>query len=366
MDAIEHLGNMVAIPSEFPNESAMGEYCIGHLRRLGFEVSVVELEGGRPNIVARRGENPSLAFFGHLDTVPAYGEWSSNPHELTERDGKLYGLGASDMKGGIAAFLSAIEATAEPVCVVLTSDEENDSAGAYLLSSRPELFGGIRFMVSAEPIEHGEQEGSIMLGRRGRAVYRVDVRGISSHGAHVEQGISAIEKASELVLALREFPLKRGTPLGDGSMFVREISGANTSLSLPENAWFQIDAHLVSGENAESMRGGLESFLRSRYRDCSVSIFDRGLPYNMPHYTPPENAGVGALKQAVELVVGTSSYCVGKSVADDNVFGQLFPVASYGPIGRNYHSADEYVEKSSLLNCGRVYAELIGNWGARS
>ncbi len=359
MEAIEYLREMVEIPSTFPNEQKMGEYCQKKLESFGFSVQAIELEGGRPNIVATRGKNPTLAFMGHMDTVPAYGKWNTNPHQLVEKEGKLYGLGAADMKGGLAAIFSALEKTDSPAMVVLTSDEENNSAGSHLLVSRPKLFEGIKFMVAAEPTEHGNKEGSILLGRRGRAVYKVDVHGRSAHGAHTERGINAIEKASELVLALRDFPLRKNTEIGSESLFVREISGANTSLSIPESASFWIDVHLVLGQDAESECTRLQEFLQNIYPECSVGIFDRGLPYNMPFYTPPETPEAEILASIVREVVGNTSFSHGESVADENVFAQLFPAVSYGPLGRNYHSANEYVEKESLINCEQIYQKLI-------
>ena len=359
MGAIEILSDMVSIPSTFPNEQKMGAYCRGKLTELGFSVRQFELPGNRPVLVAERGENPSLAFFGHMDTVPVYGSWDTNPHELVEKEGKLYGLGAGDMKGGIAAFLSALEGSDAPAMVVLTSDEENNSAGSHLLSSHSDLFQGMKLMVSAEPTEHGNQEGSILLGRRGRAVYEVEVKGVSSHAAHLDRGVNAIEKAAELVLALNNFPSKKNTEIGDQELFVREISGANTSLSLPESATFQIDMHLVTGQTDESERSRLDSFLSDAYGDCRVSVFDRGLPYNMPFYTSPENPEVQALRAVVQEVVGRASWSHGESVADDNVMAQMCPLVSYGPVARNYHAANEYVDRQSLLNCEKIYSGLL-------
>lgn len=360
MGAAELLSDLVSIPSTFPNEHEVGKYCKTFLEQIGFSVNRFELPGNRPVLVATRGEGPSLAFFGHMDTVPVYGSWGTNPHELVEKEGRLYGLGSGDMKGGIAAFFSALESNKDaPAMVVLTSDEENNSAGAHLLSAHSELFRGIKLMVSAEPTEHGNEEGSILLGRRGRAVYSVTVKGVSSHAAHPERGINAIEKAAELVVALKEFPLKKGTELGNQALFVREFSGESTSLSLPESASFQIDMHLVAGQDDASELSRLQSFLSGVYPECSVSLFDRGLPYNMPFYTSPENPEVQKLREIVQEIVGNTSWSHGESVADDNVLAQFCPLVSYGPVSRNYHAANEYVGKQSLLNCEKVYSRLL-------
>ncbi|MFH1221923.1 MAG: M20/M25/M40 family metallo-hydrolase [Candidatus Micrarchaeota archaeon] len=357
MDAIQHLEKLVSINSVFPNEQELSDYCENWLKAKGFSVQRVDLPGKRGNLVARRG-NPALAFYGHMDTVPVYGSWRSNPLQLTGQE-RLYGLGAGDMKGGIAAVFAAIEQTTEDVAVVLCSDEENISAGANLLGSQLQ---GIKFMISVEPTENPENAGRIMLGRRGRVVYRVQVAGVSAHGAMYEKGVNAIEKAAELVLQLQTLQLPRATQLGDCTVFVRSISGENTSLSFPENASFEIDAHLVVGQDAEQLRNQLEQHLKKTHERIVVTIIERATPYSQPFYVSPDTAGVSVVSAAVQQVEGKSGFTTGLSVADDNVFAKRFSVVGYGPVGGNFHSADEWVDRASLLRCAEIYGNIIRNF----
>ena len=360
MDPVSHLRKLVSINSVFPNEREIGEHCEKYLRSIGFSITRIDLPGGRPNIIATRG-TPSLAFYGHLDTVPVYGKWDSDPHILTEKEGKLYGIGAGDMKGGIAALFSALEKSHGDAMVVLCSDEENISLGANLLVSHPELFSEIELMVSCEFLEQGD-EGGIMLGRRGRAVYEVTVRGTSSHGATAEKGINAVEKACELILALQKFPAKKGARLGDSTFFVRSFSAESTSLSVPDSAKFQIDAHLVDGQTVEGCMKEFEIYMKRVYSGFTIDTAKRETPFSMPCYVEPKNRGVKILSKIVKDVAGKSFFTVGLSVADENVFSRRFPCVVCGPVSANYHSANEWVGKASLMRASEIYARLIEKW----
>src|SRR3990167_4919779 len=98
---------LVGIRSEYPNEQEIGMFLLLYLKKAGFEVLTQNISRRRFNILATKGQGKkAVMFYGHLDTVPLSkkSEWETNPFKLTKKDGKLYGLGASDMKGGIGDF----------------------------------------------------------------------------------------------------------------------------------------------------------------------------------------------------------------------------------------------------------------------
>lgn len=128
----ESLGKMVSIKSIFPNEKKFAMYMAELLKKNGFKVSAQKFGVRRYNIFAERGKGKSaFLFYGHLDTVPIYGKWETNPLKLTKKGDKYYGLGSSDMKGGIAAALEATKLCKKRrIKILLCSDEENISEGA--------------------------------------------------------------------------------------------------------------------------------------------------------------------------------------------------------------------------------------------
>src|SRR3989338_1206630 len=110
MNHKELLRKLVSINSIFPNEKELVEFLEVYLKDLGFSVSRQFVSENRFNIIAEKGSgSKSLLFYGHMDTVPVYGSWNTNPFILSENEDLLYGLGVNDMKGGLVAILKAVE-----------------------------------------------------------------------------------------------------------------------------------------------------------------------------------------------------------------------------------------------------------------
>src|SRR5258706_13678534 len=112
MEARGILERLVRIPSQTDHEQAASEALAGWCRDAGLDVSVQEVEPGRPNVLAtwRGGRGPHLLLTGHIDTVPAGEGWTRDPHRAEIDGGRLYGRGACDMKGGVAAMLGGLVA----------------------------------------------------------------------------------------------------------------------------------------------------------------------------------------------------------------------------------------------------------------
>ena len=374
MNEIELLGKLVSINSVFPNERELGEFLEGQLKELGFTTRRIEIEEGRFCVVGDRGsEGNPIMLYGHMDTVPKYGEWSSDPFALREEGDRLYGLGAYDMKAGIAAILKACEGQGERrVRVAFGVDEENNSVGGWALVHEG-ILEGVECVIVPEindSPEPPERADAIVLGRRGRAVYEINVPGQAMHGAQSAKGTSAISEAARLVEVLEgaEMPSHEKLPLG--SQFIRKIHAETSSLSLPENAVIELDRHLVTPETTESVLAGIREMIDGLYaegkfrkidgRKITVEIKERETPY-MPPYTTPENdSNVEKLAGIVREEVGEPQFTYGYTVCDENALSTTgVPIIDYGPVGGNYHSADEWVSKSSYLDLIRVLKRFI-------
>jgi acetylornithine deacetylase/succinyl-diaminopimelate desuccinylase-like protein len=385
MESLELLRRIVGIDSVFPHEAELAHFLAKELEHAGFSVEMQRFRDGanreRFNVLATRGEasEKPLLLYGHMDTVPPYGyeREGRNPFHLEERDGKLHGLGAYDMKAGVAAILQAVSQVRNerPLRVMFVSDEEADSRGCFE-AARSGFIKGAGFALAAEISDvHGisEKTRTITLGRRGRAQYELDVPGRSFHAARASEGISAITEAAKLALEIERMndTLPRHPELTAGHMFVRSFHSESISLSLPDSAKLLIDRHLVPPEDAESAGRDIESRIRSLYeagamkgadgRITTVRMMPREVPYLMPYVTPKENQDVIRLSDAITRVLGTPAACnYGMSVADENLIAmQGVPVVSYGPIGGGEHSNDEWVSKQSYLELIEVLKAFI-------
>ena len=376
MDSVELLGKIVSINSVSGNEAALAEFLESLLCERGFATKRIPIGGNRFSVVGERGNvGAPLLLFGHMDTVPPYGEWKGSPFAMREEEGRLFGLGVYDMKAGVAAILAATEGkNNRRLKVAFSVDEENISEGGHAIV-KSGFLSGVEAAFSTEistalTQSFGPQE--ITLGRRGRCVIEIDVPGKSAHGAIVEKGISAIAEASRLVLELERLNGRLGTHalLPPPSQFVRKIYGESTSLSIPENAVLELDRHLVTPQTPESVLQEVELFISQLYAEgkfapiagkrITARLKGRKTPYLAPYVTPKDNAQVKRVAEIIGRRIGPVHYSYGASVADDNVIaGAGVPLFSIGPIGGGEHSCDEWISKKSYLQLIDVIREFI-------
>lgn len=383
MDPIKLLEKLVSFNSVFPHEAELAHYLAGELERCGFDVEMQKF-GNRYNVLASRGrmESKSILLYGHMDTVPPYGYdikgQERDPLKLEEREnGKLYGLGAYDMKAGIAAILEAVSEVKNehPLKIMFVSDEEANSQGCYEVT-KTDFFKDVEVGIATEISDiHdlGEKTRTVSLGRRGRVQYEIKIPGKSFHAARMEHGISAITEASKLAIEIEKMnsELPKHPTLSHGSQFVRHFSSESLSLSIPDEARLLVDRHLVVPETAESAQKHIEQKINELYdkgmmkeidgRRATIRVNPREVPYLMPYETPKENKHVVKLARTIEKTLGAKAvYNYGLSVADENLLAmQNIPVISYGPIGEGEHSNGEWVSKKSYLELIEVLKEFI-------
>ena len=375
MTAEKMLKKLVSINSVFPNEERLGLFVNNYLESIGFRTRISKVQEGRLNVFAESGtrEKPIL-FYGHLDTVPVYGDWKSDPFKLKRVGDKLYGLGACDMKGGIAAILESVrEQSDRRIKLLFCVDEENISRGAwYAVSENKSWFDDVSLIISADPAISDKSPGgpnTITAGRRGRTVISIEIKGLSSHGAVSERGISAIDEAAKIIVNLRNFDLRKHPKLGKESLFVKEISSSATSLSIPDKARMELDIQLVPPSTVGDAKARVEKLLRTlsqRYvlnhkTNMTVSIKKRDTPYIEPFATDLNNPLVKKVFKIVKTNLGKPGTNYGSSVADDNVFSNVLktPVISIGATGGNEHTANEWVSRESLEQLTSLYKLLI-------
>jgi acetylornithine deacetylase/succinyl-diaminopimelate desuccinylase-like protein len=374
MEPLALLKKLVSINSVFGSEGKMGEFLEAQLIKRGFAVRRVEISPGRFSVVGERGSRGApVLLYGHMDTVPPYGEWKGSPCSLRSDGDRLSGLGVFDMKAGVAAILCACEEkTDRRLRVVFCVDEENDSEGAHAVAAAG-LFDGVEAVLSTEIAAGiGECLGprEITLGRRGRCVIEVAVPGRSAHGANAGRGVNAISEAARLSLELEGLNGRLGKHplLPPPTLFVRKISGESTSLSVPDAASLELDIHLVVPQTPKSMLNDVRMFIDGLYATGKFSEIDgkkieaklkeRKVPYLAPYATPKENPHVALLSGIVKEKFGAVQYAYGASVADDNVLAGHAPTFSIGPLGGGEHTCKEWASQKSYLELVEIVREF--------
>jgi acetylornithine deacetylase len=198
MEKYEVLKNLVEFNTIKDKENPeIIDYLENYLTSLGFKT-----EYKSKCLVMSIGENPQIGFLGHTDTVE-YIEEFKNPHTLTLKDGNLYGLGACDMKGGIAAMLDAVSEidfsnTKGGMKFYFTYDEEIGFGGIYELIKKDEQFP--KLMVFGEPTNN-----EMLVGSKGLLEYKINFKGLKAHSSNPEKGISANLNAVKFLYELNSF-----------------------------------------------------------------------------------------------------------------------------------------------------------------
>lgn len=353
------LSKLVSIPSQYPHEQNISLYCEQLLVTRGFKVEKIPLDSSpdRINLIATRGEKPKLMFYGHMDTVDttkSAQDWDTNPFELTEKENYWYGLGAADMKGGIAAFLTATAAVDTPAKILLAVDEENISEGAYeVIKKRRDFFDGIELNISAEP-SFTWGPSVLCTGRTGRSVYRVEFTGRAEHIALYKKADDAIKKLADSVHTFYE---KRETLFqSPESMAQYRLLAAETKgMSVSDQAHAEIEALLGPKDTTKSALEALQ-----KITDGEVAIKPRNTPY-LQGYKFDSFPYQNEISEIILRHTGkemTTQFRT--SVGDDNVLAQLgTPVITWGADGINEHAPNEHVNADSLVKITEMYQELL-------
>lgn len=325
-------------------------------KRPGVDNLVAYLEGRRSGAV--------LVLNGHLDVVPPGKDWTVDPFAATVRDGKLYGRGACDMKGGLAAMLLALLALkragapfAGEVLFEAVADEESGGwlGTRYLLEQG--IGVGADFAIVGEP-----SDLRLDLGNRGIAWFEITVRGRAGHSARPRSGISAIEYAARLVTAISNLRFSRQNSLFEvptPSMVVTLIRGGVRENIIPDTCVLTADRRLLPGETVESATAELE-YLIADLPQPGITATVRCTNSAEPYLIRREEPVVQALARAHERVLGVPPVYGAKGGATDGAYlyheGGV-PTVLYGPgLVGVAHAADEHVAIESVVQAAKVYA----------
>ena len=368
--AIKLLRDLIAIDSVNPSlvpgaagAARVAEAIASHLRRIGLDVEVQEVVPGRPNVIAvLEGRRPgrSLMFCGHMDTVGVQG--MTAPFDPVERDGRIYGRGAQDMKGGVAAMIDAARLVAAEgldsgrLIIAAVADEEYASLGADALIARWRADAA----VVTEPTDM-----QIAIGHKGFAWYEIATAGRAAHGSRPKDGRDAIVRMGRVLHALEKLDqrLQAGVAhplLGAPSLHASQIEGGRELSSYPDSCTLKLERRTVPGEDDASVTGELEGLL-SHLRKADAEFEATLTPlFARPPYAL---AADHALPQALARAAGTDRF-VGMSFWTDAAVLGSAGIASvlFGPGGAGLHSTEEYVEIQDVLRCRDVLAALARAW----
>ncbi|MEV6284894.1 M20/M25/M40 family metallo-hydrolase [Kribbella sp. NPDC051770] len=356
---------------------------------LGLEVAETQVEPGRSNltITLPGGDGPGLLLLGHTDVVPVGEGWTKDPHGGELVDGRLYGRGASDMKGGLAASLAALAILRDvglsgPVELAALVDEEETGKGirAYVESRRAgaEQLSGADLAgqpadadLPRQPLFLGcittePTDLQTIIGARGDSYLRVEVHGRAVHAGNAADGANAIYGAAAVIAEIERIHAELAeTPhplLGPATWSVGQINGGTGGSIVPAECSLVADRRLLPGESPAEVLNDL------RHRVAALHLEDRGLtvdltmPMEMPAFETPASADLVHITNTALTaaggpnlpLAGWTAACDGGYIARD----LAVPVIVLGPgsVKTEAHRADESVAVQELIIAARTYA----------
>ncbi len=373
MDAtIRLLRDLVAVDSVNPSliagaagEAEIAELVALELKSLGLEVEVAEAAPNRPNVVGileGRRPGPSLMLCGHLDTVGVAG--MESPFDPVIRDGCLYGRGAQDMKGGLAAIIGAAGAIAAGgglpagrLIVAGVADEEYASIGAEALVARWPADAA----VVTEPTDL-----AIATGHKGFTWLEITAEGIAAHGSRPREGRDAIVYMGRVLARLascdRDLQSRPPHPvIGTASLHASLITGGQELSSYPDRCVLQMERRSIAGESENIAMDEVAAILAAlhvedeEFRASARILFNR-----RPYLTPAGHWLPDALEKAL-AAIGRRATRGGVSFwTDAAVLGHSgIPSVVFGPGGAGLHSVEEYVKLEEVLACRDALVKLV-------
>jgi len=405
IDVIELLKELIAIDSKNPflttgdgavgigNEEKIANYLEKVLNKAGFRVEqqLVQEAGitkdginipKRYNLLAEKGAgNISLLFLGHMDTVDEKKGWETNPLVPVEKEDKIYGLGANDMKAGLATIIAAtndVNPDNYKIKVAFVIDEEYWSFGAVkLLKSK--FIDDVKAAIVPEvgDFQQKTSNKSIILGRMGRVEYEFTITGVACHGAQARENQSAVNAVHESIKLQQEVikycdKCEREFIEGDisikNSAYISYHQGGDPILSVPDSASFILDRSFIKGEIMEDEIKQLKKLTENARKNgvldprTKVEITERKRPTPAckPYFIQPDHPFVKFITEEVEKEFGGYEYGIGWSVADENRIAEHnIPTTVLGPIGENAHAPNEWVDVESVKKLQNVYMQIV-------
>lgn len=343
-------------------EQEAARYVVDFLRTAGLEAKLDEVSPGRFNAVGTlrgRGGGRSLMFNGHLDTVGVAG--MTEPFAARVEGGRLYGRGAQDMKGGLAAALVAVETLARSdqlagdVIVAAVADEEYQSVGTRTL-----LKHGVR-ADSAIVMEPTAME--VVVAHKGFAWADIETEGRAAHGSRPAEGRDAIAFMGRVLVEIERLQARLAQSpahprLGHGSVHASLISGGQELSSYPARCKLSLERRLLPGESSGMLAGEVEQIL------AKLAAAD-------PNFRATTKLGYSALalETATNTPIARALVAAAKEVSrqEPKLSGQSFwtdaallseagiPSVLFGPTGAGLHSSVEYVELEDVARGAEIF-----------
>lgn len=365
------LKSLIQIPSMNPpgKEAKIAESVVHMFAEMGIESEIHYLSGGeRANVVVvldSGKKGPIFVLNGHLDTVPVKDNWNYEPFKGEIVNGRLYGLGASDMKSGLAAIMVAvneikneIEKLNGTLIVSFVSDEEKNNLGTTDFLNR---FKNIDYALIAEP-----SDLSIVRSNRGTLRFKLTIYGVAGHSSNPANGVNAIYKAVDVINALKDYGNKLCHDQNyctSPSIAVTMINGGTAENIIPDKCEIIVDRRMVYGESKEKVEGEILDILENfAKKDEQFKYSYYITAYMGPWRAKPDSKLIKYCEDAFKsCLLADPNYMDFQGTTEAALFAEKgIDTVIFGPGDlKMAHSKNESVEVEQVIKFSRLLYILI-------
>ena len=379
LNVLELLGSLISLESVTPEDAGcMPEIIVPILEALGFTVTWLN-NGAVTNLYAERGEGPGgLLIVGHTDVVPVGEGWSHSPFAATIVEGRIYGRGATDMKGPLAAALKALYTVVHGhgdslgrIGIILTSTEENPShdGTSYVVKQLGSRLASYECALVTESSSAFEVGDRIKVGARGVDEVEITVTGVDGHVGYVRPDMAAIPSAARAIVALRHLDFSgydAESPVKTELHATYVHGGSCNALNVvPTTCRFGVDVRYSPGITWQRVRELVEETARSAISSehCSIQFQWRGKPGTGDPWLSGYGPALDVVDEVIEQVTGRKPKHSTEGGTGDGRFlpkdiGVIFELGSCTDAD-NMHKPNEFVGVQELLTLVRIYRMLF-------
>jgi len=359
---------LIRIKSENPpgDERQIAAFVNSYLKRLGFKTRVFALKRARPNVIgllSGRNREHTLLLTPHLDTVPQGRHWHFPPFGGMVHKGRLYGLGATDCKGNIAAGLEAINSLIEDgrsldynLLFAATADEESGSVlGLLPLLERKILRPDAALVLDSDDF-------NIIVAQKGLLHIKVKIKGKKAHGAYPWLGINAIDIAVAILRDLKSYRFihRKNKYLKPPTLNIGTISGGDKVNVVADWCEFELDFRFLPGDSGEGIIGKLKKIIRKHTVNFKIEVQGLQQYFSIEEKHPL----VACLSRAMRKMKVRPKVCGSEGATVISFFqNEKIPAIATGfGCSGCAHSSDEYVKINSLYKGAMVLEEFLKDY----
>ena len=367
---------LIRRPSVTPRDEGALDVLVAALESLGFTCRRLPFGEGAQrvdNLYARLGSRaPNFCFAGHTDVVPEgdAADWTHDPFAGVVSGGILHGRGASDMKGAIAAFVSAVSVFLDDrgagfggsISLLITGDEEGDAVNGTrkVLEWLDETGERLDMCLVGEPTNPEALGDTIKIGRRGSLTGHVTVRGIQGHTAYPHLADNPVHRLVRMLGAIADTKIDDGTEHFQATTLqISTVDVGNPAANvIPARASATFNARFNDLWSGES----LETWVRERF-DAAVGdggVYDLSIRVSGESFLCPPGPLSDAIADATADEIGRRpALGTAGGTSDARFIHRYCPVAEFGAIGKTMHKVDEHVPVADLEALGRIYRRVL-------